>query len=64
MVYCKAFPVFEMFKSRISILILNNERTGKFSPNQIARILKEFDNGKSVEEISCDYGVSTATLFK
>lgn len=39
-------------------------RRSKFSPDQIARILKEFDNGKSVEEISRDHGVSTATFYK
>jgi putative transposase len=35
-----------------------------FSPAQIAGILKEFDNGKSVEEITRDYGVSRAGLYK
>ena len=39
-------------------------RRSKFSPDQIARILKDFDNGKSVEEISRDHGVSTATFYK
>lgn len=39
-------------------------RRSKFSPDQIARILKEFDNGKSVEEISRDHGLSTATFYK
>ena len=39
-------------------------RRSKFSPDQIARILKEFDNGKSVEEISREHGVSTATFYK
>lgn len=39
-------------------------RTSKFTPDQIAGILKEFDNGKSVEEISRDHGVSTATFYK
>jgi len=39
-------------------------RTSKFTPDQIARILKEFDNGRSVEEISRDHGVSTATFYK
>lgn len=27
-------------------------RRSKFSPQQIAKILKEFDNGKSVDQIS------------
>ena len=35
-----------------------------FTPNQIASILKEFDNGKSVEEISRDHGVGRATFYK
>lgn len=39
-------------------------RRSKFSPDQIARILKEFDTGKSVEEISREHGVSTATFYK
>lgn len=39
-------------------------RRSKFSPDQIARILKEFDNGKSVEEISREHGVSTASFYK
>ncbi len=33
-------------------------RKSKFSPQQIASILKEFDNGKSVIDITRD-GVST-----
>jgi putative transposase len=36
----------------------------KFSPTQIAKILKEFDNGKSAVEISREYGVSTAAFYK
>jgi len=39
-------------------------RKSKFSPQQIAKILKEFDNGKSVEEISREYKVSTSTFYK
>jgi len=39
-------------------------RRSKFSPEQIARILKEFDNGKSVDQISRDHGVSTASFYK
>ena len=39
-------------------------RRSKFSPDQIARILKEFDTGKSAEEISREHGVSTATFYK
>jgi len=39
-------------------------RTSKFSPQQIAKILKEFDTGKSVDQISRDHGVSSATFYK
>lgn len=39
-------------------------RRSKFSPQQIAKILKEFDNGKSVDEISREQGVSSATFYK
>ena len=35
-----------------------------FSPTQIAGILKEFDNGKSVEELTREHGVSRACLYK
>jgi putative transposase len=39
-------------------------RKSKFSPQQIAKILKDFDNGKSVEEISREYGVSVSAFYK
>jgi putative transposase len=39
-------------------------RKSKFSPTQIAKILKEFDNGKGVEAISREYGVSTSAFYK
>ena len=39
-------------------------RKSKFSPSQIAKILKEFDQGKTVLEISREHGVSTATFYK
>jgi putative transposase len=35
-----------------------------FSPAQVAGILKEFEGGKSAEEISRTHGVSKATLYK
>jgi putative transposase len=35
-----------------------------FSPDQISKILKEFEMGKSVEEISRVHGVSRATFYK
>ncbi len=39
-------------------------KKSKFNPNEIARILKEFDQGKSSEEINRDYGISRAALYK
>ncbi len=36
----------------------------RFSPEQIAAILKEFDNGKAVEEITRNHGVSKAAFYK
>ena len=39
-------------------------KKSKFNATQVASILKEFDNGKSVENISRDYGVSRATFYK
>lgn len=39
-------------------------RKSKFSPQQIAKILKEFDNGKSVDQISREHGVSPAAFYK
>lgn len=39
-------------------------KRSKFSPLQIAKILKEFESGKSAQEISREYGVSTASFYK
>ncbi|MEI2418882.1 transposase, partial [Arthrospira platensis SPKY2] len=39
-------------------------KRSKFNPTQIAGILKEFDNGKSAEEINREYGISKASLYK
>lgn len=39
-------------------------RKSKFSPEQIAKILKEFDNGKSVEAITREHGVSKSAFYK
>jgi putative transposase len=36
----------------------------RFTPQQIASILKEYDHGKSVEEIIRDHGVSKASFYK
>jgi len=35
-----------------------------FTATQIASILKEFDNGKTAEEINGEHGVSKASLYK
>ncbi len=35
-----------------------------FKPEEISKILKEFDNGKSVQEIVRDNGVSQAAFYK
>ncbi|MBC7915961.1 MAG: transposase [Pyrinomonadaceae bacterium] len=39
-------------------------KKSQFSPTQIANILKEFDNGKTAEEIHREHGLSRATLYK
>lgn len=39
-------------------------KKSRFSPAQITSILKEFDGGKTAEEISREHGVSKATLYK
>lgn len=39
-------------------------KKGKFTTEQISKILKEFEQGKSVEEISRDHGVSRACFYK
>lgn len=39
-------------------------KKSKFTTTQIASILKEFDNGKTAEEITRDHGVSKASLYK
>jgi putative transposase len=39
-------------------------KKSQFSATQIASILKEFDNGKTAEEINREHGVSKASLYK
>lgn len=39
-------------------------KKSKFSPTQVAKILKEFELGKDVETISREHGVSKATFYK
>lgn len=36
----------------------------RFTPQQIASILKEYDKGKSAEEITRDHGVSKSAFYK
>lgn len=38
-------------------------KKSKFSPSQIAQIFKEFDTGKSLEEISREHGINRATFY-
>ena len=39
-------------------------KRSKFSPTQIAKILNEFEQGKSVEEISREHDISRAAFYK
>ena len=39
-------------------------KKSQFTATQIAAILKEFDNGKTAEEINREHGVSKASLYK
>jgi putative transposase len=39
-------------------------KTSKFTPTQIAKILREFESGKDVDTISREHGVSKATFYK
>ncbi|OEY72822.1 transposase [Salegentibacter salarius] len=39
-------------------------KKSRYSPQQIAKILKEFDNGKTAAEISREYSISTAAFYK
>jgi putative transposase len=39
-------------------------KKNRFTPQQIAKILKEFEGGKSAAEISREYGVSQAAFYK
>jgi putative transposase len=39
-------------------------KKSQFSPTQIASILKEFDNGKTAEQINREHGVSKASLYE
>ena len=39
-------------------------RKSKFNPTQIVKILKEFESGKSVSDITREHGVSSAAFYK
>lgn len=39
-------------------------KKSKFTPEQTARILKEFDQGKTIEQITREHGVSRAAFYK
>ena len=38
-------------------------KKSKFSPNQISQILKEFEGGKSVEDLIRSHGISRPTFY-
>lgn len=40
-----------------------NMRKQQFTATQIAQVLKEYTNGKSVEELIREYGVSKVTIY-
>ncbi len=39
-------------------------KSSKHSPGEIAKILKEFEQGKTLEAIGREYGVSRASFYK
>lgn len=39
-------------------------KKSKFTPEQTARILKEFDQGKTIDQITREHGVSRAAFYK
>jgi putative transposase len=38
-------------------------KKSKFTPNQIVKILQEWESGATIESVSRTHGVSTATLY-
>lgn len=38
-------------------------KKSKFSPNQIVKILTEYEQGKTVSEVCREYGISQPTLY-
>lgn len=47
-----------MFNFKLYIM-----RKQQFTATQIAQVLKEYSNGKSVEELIREYGVSKVTIY-
>ncbi|MGX7689384.1 transposase [Flectobacillus roseus] len=39
-------------------------KSSKYSPTEIAKILKEFESGKSLDTIVREYGVSKVTFYE
>lgn len=39
-------------------------KTSKFTPTQIAKILKDFESGKDLDGLIREYGISKATFYK
>lgn len=39
-------------------------KKSKFTPEQTSRILKEFDQGKTIDQITQEHGVSRAAFYK
>lgn len=36
----------------------------RFTPQQISKVLKEYENGKSIEELTKEFGISRASFYK
>ncbi|WP_118195527.1 transposase [Albibacterium indicum] len=36
----------------------------RFKPEEISKVLKEFEGGKSVQELTREYGISPASFYK
>ena len=51
-------------ESLVSTLNRKTMRKSQFSPSQITEILKEFDNGKSVVDLTLAHGVGSPTFYK
>lgn len=38
-------------------------KKSRFSPNQIVKILKEFESGKPIQQVCREHGISQGTLY-